>query len=250
MRNTDDMRVFGDPGNWPDQDLIGYSHAFDAELTLRAYTEGVFPMPLEAPVLDDGAMGWWSPTDRGVLLPESLRVTRSLRKMTQRYRCTVDAAFDDVIARCGDPSRPGGWIDARIRDVYAELYQRGIVHSVEAWDHDGRLVGGLYGVSLGGLFAGESMFHDPEHGRDASKVALVHLVRCLSADGVARLVDVQWLTDHLATLGAVEIPRAEYLEAAKESLTLPAPDWRALSGNSAMNPSRHPSASRVVTPDE
>ena len=112
--------------------------------------------------------------------------------------------------------------------VFTELHERGVVHSVETWTADGRLAGGLYGVSIGGLFAGESMFHDPVIGRDASKVALLRLVAALTRDGVSeRMVDVQWRTDHLGTLGAIEIDRDEYLAARDETLGLPAPDWTA-----------------------
>lgn len=218
------MRAFGDPAEWPEQDLIGFSHAFDAEITLLAYAEGVFPMPVGWGDLAD-EMGWWSPTERGILLPEAVRVTRSLRKTAKRYRVTVDSAFDEVLARCGDPSRPDGWIDERIVEVYTQLHERGFAHSVECWDAEDRLVGGLYGLALGGLFAGEFMFHDPERGRDASKVALVELCRILTADGRPRLIDVQWLTDHLASLGAMEVPREEYLELLPSVLGLPGAEW-------------------------
>lgn len=197
-------QIFGDPALWPEQDLIGVSEEFDEELALEAYLAGVFPMPIE------GMMGWWSPLERGVLPLDGLRITRSLRKMTRRYVTTVDAAFDEVLRRCADPARDGGWIDDHITDVYLRLHERGAAHSVEAWTPDGDLAGGLYGVHLGGFFAGESMFHDPVVGRDASKVALVTLVDILRDTGVA-LLDVQWLTPHLASLGAVEVPRDEYL---------------------------------------
>jgi leucyl/phenylalanyl-tRNA---protein transferase len=159
-----------------------------------------------------GALGWWSPDPRGVLPLDGLRVSRSLRRSCERYAVTVDGDVDEVIARCADRRRPGGWIGADIRAAYGELARAGVVHSVEARDPaDGRLLGGLYGVSIGGLFAGESMFHDRRDGRDASKVALVALVGLLTEDGVpGRLLDVQWCTPHLASLGAVEVPRAEY----------------------------------------
>lgn len=165
---------------------------------------------------------------RGVLLPDGLRVTRSLRKAAHHYTTTVDAAFDRGAVGCADPSRPHGWIDDDIVAVFTDLHHRGVVHSVETWTPDGRLAGGLYGVSIGGLFAGESMFHDPVIGRDASKVALLRLVAALTRDGVSeRMVDVQWRTDHLGTLGAIEIDRDEYLAALDETLVLPAPDWTA-----------------------
>jgi len=214
--------VFGSSRQWPAQDLIGFSAEFDADLALEAYRAGVFPMPIDSYSVD---MGWWSPLRRGVLDPADLHVTRSLRKSARRYRTTVDQAFDDVIAACSDPDRPGAWIDERIQQVYRTLHHREQVHSVEVWDAEGRLVGGLYGVHQGALFAGESMFHDPQLGRDASKVALLRLGVELVGIGVT-LLDVQWLTDHLGSLGAYEIPREAYLRRlslALERQTLPWP---------------------------
>lgn len=217
------MPLFGDPARWPHDDLIGWSDPadVDAAVVVEAYGTGVFPMPVQ------DVMGWWSPVARGVLPLDGLRVSRSLRKTAKRYRITVDRAFTQVIDRCADPSREGAWIDRRIRELYAELHAAGIVHSVEAWDDADRLVGGLYGVALGGLFAGESMFHDPEHGRDASKAALIGLVDVLRGAGrpQERLLDVQWRTDHLATLGVVEVPRAAYLARLDQALGLPGVDW-------------------------
>ena len=216
--------IFGSPRRWPESDLIGMSEDFSPELAVLGYRSGVFPMP-QYGFRGRRLMGWYAPLDRGILPLDGLRVTRSLRKMIKRYRITVDTAFDDVLRRCADPSRPGGWIDDRIRDVYTHLHERGIVHSVEARTADGQLAGGLYGVSIGGLFAGESMFHDPVIGRDASKAALVALVDILSADGRPRLLDVQWLTPHLATLGVIEVARTDYLRRLDAALRLPAPEW-------------------------
>ena len=214
---------FGPPGQWRDDDLIGVSREVDAAMVLDAYRSGVFPMPIRRRL-----MGWWSPLDRGVLPLDGLRVTRSLRKMLGRYEIRVDTDFAQVLARCADPKRPGSWIDTRIRDIYTQLHRRGIVHSVEAWNADGVLVGGLYGVGLGGLFAGESMFRDPVLGRDASKAALVALVeRLRAAGGADRLLDVQWRTDHLATLGVVEVDRSDYLTRLDRALALPDPVWPA-----------------------
>ncbi len=204
--------MFGDPSGWPAQDLIGLSDEFDAGMTLEAYLSGVFPMPIE------GMMGWWSPLDRGILPLDALRVTRSLRKMTRRYVTTIDAAFDEVLRRCADPARDGAWIDDAIVEVYTQLHERGIAHSVETWTPDGDLVGGLYGVRIAGFFAGESMFHDAELGRDASKVALVALVSRLH-ELDATLLDVQWLTPHLASMGAIEVPRDDYLRLLDEALS-------------------------------
>ncbi|MFT4167243.1 MAG: leucyl/phenylalanyl-tRNA--protein transferase [Microlunatus sp.] len=213
--------LFGSPRSWRDDDLIGVSREVDAEVVVAAYRAGVFPMPLRAEL-----MGWWSPLDRGILPLDGLRVTRSLRKMIPRYEIRIDSAFDEVLARCADPERPGSWIDDDIQAIYRQLHREGIVHSVEAWTRDGELAGGLYGVSIGGLFAGESMFHDPEIGRDASKVALVALVELLrEAGGEHRLLDVQWQTPHLSSLGVVEIDREDYLRRLGRALRLPSPSW-------------------------
>lgn len=212
---------FPPPSRWRDDDLVAVSHEVDADLVVQAYRHGIFPMPVEP-----GLMGWWSPRDRGVLPLDGLRVSRSLRKVLDRFEVRTDTAFADVLRRCADPQRPGSWIDDDIRAIYTQLHWAGVVHSVETWTADGALAGGLYGVSIGGLFAGESMFHDPVVGRDASKVALVALVdRLRSAGGADRLLDVQWRTPHLASLGVVELSRPAYLGRLRRALALPAPDW-------------------------
>jgi leucyl/phenylalanyl-tRNA---protein transferase len=172
---------------------------------LAAYRGGLFPMPIQAG--NRATIGWWSPDPRGVIPLDGLIVSRSLRRSTRRYGVTFDRAFDDVVASCGDSARPGGWITGEIAAAYSALHRLGWAHSAETWSPAGDLVGGLYGVAIGGLFAGESMFSSAT---DASKVALVHLVDRLLA-GRAALLDIQWVTDHLATLGAVAIPRDEYL---------------------------------------
>lgn len=196
-----------------DGDIVGVGADLEAGTLLAAYRHGLFPMPLR-----DGTLAWWSPARRGVLHPAGLRVTSSLRRSCARYEIRVDTAFAEVVAACADPTRPGAWIDPQVRVAYEELHRLGWAHSVEAWARsDGELAGGLYGVAIGGLFAGESMFH---HRRDASKVALCGLVDLLD-DGVAgRLVDCQWLTPHLASLGCVEITRREYLERLAHAITL------------------------------
>lgn len=211
--------TFGRSQDWPLRDLIGYSDEFDAAIALEAYRCGVFPMPLNA-----REMGWWSPMQRGLLPVHGLRVTRSLGKTVKRYTTTTDTAFDDVLTRCADPKREGSWIDARIASAYRRLAETGWAHSVEVWNPDGDLVGGLYGVQVGGLFAGESMFHHPELGRDASKAALLRLVLELDASGVT-LLDVQWLTEHLGSLGAYEVPREQYLRRLSVVAGLPTRPW-------------------------
>ena len=181
---------------------------------LAAYRAGLFPMPFRR-----RSVGWWSPDPRGVIPLDGLRVSRSLRRSCARYEVRVDTAFDRVIRACGDPRREHGWIDDEVVQAYTRLHELGWVHSVEAWTPEGDLVGGLYGVAVGGLFAGESMFH---RATDASKVALVGLVDLLVAGG-AVLLDVQWKTDHLASLGAVEIPRTEYRQRLAAALEVPLP---------------------------
>lgn len=186
---------------------------------IAAYRAGLFPMPLAVgPLRRTRAIGWWSPDPRGVLPLDGLRVTRSLRKSCARFQIRVDTAFDEVIGACADPRRPGAWIDGRVRRAYRELHRLGWAHSVEAWDAEG-LAGGLYGLAIDGLFAGESMFHQQT---DASKVALVGLVDLL-VDAGSCLLDVQWATDHLTSLGVVEIPRRDYLERLKDAVSRPQP---------------------------
>ena len=167
-----------------------------------------------------GPIGWWSPHPRGIVPLDGVHVSRSLRRACRRFVTTVDAAFADVMLGCADPSRPSGWIDRSFVDAYSGLHEMGWAHSVEVWrEHDGgrELVGGLYGVAIGALFAGESMFH---RASDASKVALVATVERLRAGG-GRVFDVQWCTPHLATLGAVELPRPDYLTLARDAVAAP-----------------------------
>ncbi|NUO90491.1 MAG: leucyl/phenylalanyl-tRNA--protein transferase [Dermatophilaceae bacterium] len=202
----------------PGEDLIGIGADLDVATLFEAYTIGVFPMGIG----DHGSrpIGWWSPDPRGVLRPRELVVSRSLRKSVAHFEIRVDTDFRSVVEACAAPDREGRWITDDIADAYEALHRAGWAHSIETWQ-DGALVGGLYGVAIGGLFAGESMFH---HVRDASKVALVALCALLRADDdPRRLVDVQWQTPHLATLGAQEVPRDEYLAALPEVLSAPLP---------------------------
>jgi leucyl/phenylalanyl-tRNA--protein transferase len=228
MTSVDAVPVDPPPSAWdfpspsrfhPEDDLVATGADLEPGTLLAAYRHGLFPMPVGGP---RAPMAWFSPVRRGVLRPADLRVSRSLRKSVRRFEVRVDTACAEVIDACADPARPSGWIDGQIRTAYLRLHELGWVHSVETW-HDGRLVGGLYGVSLGGLFAGESMFH---HETDASKVALVALVRLLD-DGEDRLVDTQWLTPHLASLGVRELARADYLALLPRLLRRPLPRWPA-----------------------
>ncbi len=184
--------------------------ALDPGLLLRAYSEGFFPMADE----EDGSIAWHSPDPRAVIPLDGLRVTRSLQRTVDRgtYTVTTDLDFPEVISQCAE--RDETWISPEIQAAYIALWKLGHGHSVECRQGD-LLAGGLYGVSLGGAFFGESMFSLRS---DASKVALVHLDRFLRVGGFT-LLDVQFLTPHLATLGAVEIPRVAYLGLLSTALT-------------------------------
>ncbi|MDZ7732841.1 MAG: leucyl/phenylalanyl-tRNA--protein transferase [Acidimicrobiia bacterium] len=196
--------------------MVGVGADLEPGTLLVAYRRGLFPMPLGR----DGPVAWWSPDPRAVIPLDGLRVSRSLRRSCRRFQVRVDTAFAEVVEGCAAPHRPGGWIRDDIRDAYVRLHELGWAHSVETWSPDGsELVGGLYGVAVGGLFAGESMFHRVS---DASKVALVGLVERLRAGG-ATLLDVQWRTEHLQSLGAIELPRAEYLARLAEAVRRPLP---------------------------
>jgi leucyl/phenylalanyl-tRNA--protein transferase len=200
-----------------DDDLVASGGDLEPSTLVAAYRRGLFPMPAE---LDSTEICWWSPVRRGVLPLDGLRVSRSLRQSTRRFEVRVDSAFVDVVAACADPRREARWINPAILRAYVRLHELGWAHSVEAW-RDGKLLGGLYGVAIGGLFAGESMF---SRATDASKVALVHLVDLLRDQHAdRRLLDTQWQTPHLASLGVVEIPRPEYLSRLEVALEVPLP---------------------------
>lgn len=207
------------------EDLRAVTTTATDRQVLSAYRAGLFPMGIGRG--GSGRMGWWGPRRRGVLLPGDLKVSKSLRKSLRGFEFTVDESFGEVIRACAEPSRPGGWITREIIGLYEGLFDDGWAHSIEV-RRDGRLVGGLYGVAIGSLFAGESMFH---RDRDASKAALVHLVALLdgdqepdaarvaggsrtdgatSDDGPDWLIDTQWQTPHLATLGVSEISGLDY----------------------------------------
>ncbi|WP_303785015.1 leucyl/phenylalanyl-tRNA--protein transferase [Azovibrio restrictus] len=185
---------------------------------LAAYRQGIFPWFSPGdPIL------WWSPEPRMVLFPEEFRPSRSLARTLRRgiFEVRLDSAFHQVIAACAETPRPGQsgtWITREIRQAYGALHELGHAHSVETW-LEGKLVGGLYGVALGRMFYGESMF---AWHTDASKVAFAHLVRYLKQEGFG-MIDCQMKTRHLASLGAREIPRREFAERLHELIALPAP---------------------------
>lgn len=176
------------------------------DLLLRAYAAGIFPMSHSA---DDPDLFWVEPELRGIFPLERLTISRSLAKAVRqdKFNVVVDSNFDAVIAACAEtaPDRPSTWISKRIRTLYGALFEMGQAHSVECY-RGGALVGGLYGVKIGAAFFGESMFHRVT---DASKIAFVHLAARLRLGGF-KLLDAQFVTDHLATLGAVEIERDQY----------------------------------------
>ena len=182
---------------------------------LAAYRLGLFPMPLE------GLVGWFSPALRAVVPLAGYAPSRTLRRAAAQYEIRIDTAFHEVVRGCARPGEPGSWIDDVILAAYTELHELGFAHSLEAWDDDG-LAGGLYGVAIGGLFAAESMFY---RRTDASKAAFAALVRLLqdAGDAAKRVLDVQWSTPHLASLGAVEIDRGLYRRRLTAALSLSQP---------------------------
>ncbi len=200
--------------------LLAVGGALTPEWLVHAYRCGVFPwFSAEQPIL------WWAPDPRAVLLPAEFRVARSLARSIRRrgYETRIDTAFDAVVAACAGPRRgmAGTWITREMHAAYAELHRRGLAHSIETW-HGERLVGGLYGVALGRVFFGESMF---THETDASKVALARLVtECLSRD--VPLIDCQMPSPHLASLGSRNLPRVEFEARLAGLVHAGAPMWR------------------------
>ena len=178
------------------------------DLLVSAYTSGWFPM-----AVGEAGIRWFSPDPRGIIPLDTFHIPRRLARVVRGggFTIEIDTNFAGVMRACAEAERDaedtGTWIDAEIIDSYTALYEAGYAHSVEAWQ-DGRLAGGLYGVSIGGAFFGESMFH---HVTDASKVALVALVERLRSRGYV-LLDTQWTTEHLEQFGAIEIPRRKYLQ--------------------------------------
>jgi leucyl/phenylalanyl-tRNA--protein transferase len=197
-------------------EIVGIGADLAPGTLLAAYRSGLFPMRLGA----IGPLAWWSPDPRGVIPIDGLHVSRSLRRSCAKFEIRVDCAFESVMRECADPRRPHGWIDEEFIRAYVALHELGWAHSVETWSGD-ELVGGVYGVAIGGLFAAESMFH---RARDASKVALVALVELLYKGG-ATLLDVQWTTSHLVSLGAIDVTRDEYLRQLHAALQVVFGPW-------------------------
>jgi leucyl/phenylalanyl-tRNA--protein transferase len=202
---------FPPSAEWPDDDLVATGADLEPATLIAAYRLGLFPMELHASAR---ALAWWSPNPRGIIPLGGLRVTRSMRQSARQYDVRIDTCFIDVMRGCGDPSRKGAWITGEFIEAYTTLHRLGWAHSVEVFDRNGQLAGGLYGVRINGLFAGESMFHVR---RDASKVALISLVQLMRETGMT-LLDVQWCTDHLGSLGAIEVDREQYLTLLADAL--------------------------------
>ena len=212
---TDDL-IFPAPHLSEEDGLLAIGGDLSPERLLLAYASGIFPW-----YSDDAPILWWSPDPRFVLYPDKLRVSKSLRKIIRRqsFQLTIDTAFDEVIRACAEIRRPrqeGTWIVDEMIHAYTALHHAGFAHSVEAW-HEGQLTGGLYGISLGRCFFGESMF---SHVSNASKVALHHLVQFFKTRNFA-LIDCQVTTEHLLSLGAQEIPRNQFLAELNRSLQHP-----------------------------
>jgi len=203
---------FADPSTAHPSGVVAIGADLEPGTLLAAYRHGLFPMPDDVP----GGLVWWSPDPRGVLDPHRFHASRSLQRTRRRFAVHVDTRFDEVVATCAAVPRPGAWISPAVADAYGRLHELGWAHSVEVTDDTGRLVGGVYGVGIGGFFAGESMFHLVP---DASKVALWALCELMAAGG-GSLVDVQWTTEHLRSLGAVDLPRDEYLARLAEATAL------------------------------
>lgn len=188
--------------------------ALDPDFLLVAYCNGYFPMATSK----TGHIEWFSPDPRAIIPLDAFKISRSLRRMLQQniFELRVNTAFEEVMRGCA--GREETWISEEIIEAYMTLRMRGFAHSAESW-YEGSLVGGLYGVALGGAFFGESMF---SRMKGASKVALVHLVRTMKRNGFT-LLDIQFMTDHLRTFGAEEIPRASYLRLLSKALKIDAP---------------------------
>jgi leucyl/phenylalanyl-tRNA--protein transferase len=194
--------------HFDDNDLVVVGADLEVGTLLAGYSYGVFPMPLSR-----RRLGWFSPVSRGIIPLDGFHASRSLRKHSARFTVSFDDRFTEVMTACGDERRAHGWINADFIDAYTELHRLGWAHSCEVLLDD-ELVGGVYGVRIGRFFAGESMFH---RRTDASKVALWALTSTLRAAGI-RLFDVQWTTPHLISLGAIDVPRSDYLRLLSEAL--------------------------------
>ncbi len=199
---------------WPK--LTNFGSNWDCETLISAYRVGLFPMPYEIDE-NESAIGWWSPKSRAIFYPDQIHVSTSLKSAVKKFTVTVGQDFEAVIRACGNPERESGWINEDVISAFTELHRIGVAHSIEVWDSAGKLAGGLYGLELGGVFAGESMFYVT---KNASKVALVHLGALLN-DGSGRIIDTQWMTRHLESMGAKPIDRGDYCRLLPNLMVLP-----------------------------
>ncbi|HAN72219.1 MAG TPA: leucyl/phenylalanyl-tRNA--protein transferase [Actinobacteria bacterium] len=200
----------------PGEDVVAVGADLQPATVLAGYAMGLFPMHLSM-----GDLAWWSPDPRGVLPLDALKVSRSLRRSMRAFTFSLDADFVGVMRSCAEGRTEGQWITEEFVDTYTRLHRLGWAHSIEVWQDDA-LVGGLYGIEIGGLFAGESMFHRVPDASKAALVVLVDRLRAGSGDAQERLLDVQWRTEHLASLGVIEISRSAYLSRLEGALRLPA----------------------------
>jgi len=206
---------FPDKTRWPRHDVVGRGADLEPETLIHAYRHGVFPMVSNENIGTDSDLLWWSPQIRAVIPLDGLKVSRTMRRSAKKFEIRVDTQFENVMRNCAVPHRDNGWITEEFIDAYVKLHHLGWAHSIEVIDESGLLAGGLYGVRINKFFAGESMFHLV---RDASKVALMALVETMKSSNMS-LLDVQWLTPHLASLGAVAIKRDEYLRRLEVAVT-------------------------------
>jgi leucyl/phenylalanyl-tRNA--protein transferase len=203
--------TFPSPHDWDEDDVVAMGADLAPDTLLYAYSHGMFPMYVDKRHRN---LGWWSPMQRGVIPLDGLRISRSMRQSARRFSCTINSDFVAVMQRCADLRTDGNWIDDEFISAYTHLHTLGHAHSVEVRNARNELVGGLYGVRINGFFAGESMFHLED---DASKVALMHLVDLMNLDGMT-LLDTQWCTDHLASLGCISVPRTQYLGLLRQAI--------------------------------
>ena len=229
MSKHEPPRYFPEATTADEYGLVCVGGQLEPHWLLDAYRHGIFPWP----ILDfESAMAWWSPDPRAILELDQLCLTRRLRRTCRsgKFRVTCDVDFAGVIRGCATAQdrRPSTWITPEIMEVYERMHTLGYAHSVETW-HEGELAGGVYGLALGGLFAAESMFYRV---RDASKVAVVRLVEHLRARGY-QLVDIQQLTEHMESLGAIEIRRRAYLARLRKAVELPVTFGDRLEGGDA-----------------
>ncbi len=198
---------FPPPSQWPiDDEVVAVGADLAPSTVLYAYAHGMFPMYVGK---QQRTLGWFSPLHRGIIPLDGTVISRSTRKSARSMTCTLNTSFEAVMHGCATShEKQGNWINQDFIDAYCTLHSMGWAHSIEVWSNeDHSLIGGIYGIRIGHFFAGESMFHRKT---DASKVAIAYLVELLALDGVT-LFDIQWLTEHLASLGGIEIPRSEYL---------------------------------------